>query len=89
MMRARDLLVRTRTHMVAHVRGIPKAFGIRLPAWSASCFGRAMTATGPARHVVANTSLEEQQRIPTRRSIHTKSQSPIVKYQFSRKKIGA
>ena len=40
MMRARDLLVRTRTHMVAHVRGILKAFGIRLPAWSASCFGK-------------------------------------------------
>lgn len=39
-MRARDLLVRTRTHLVAHVRGILKAFGIRLPAWSASCFGQ-------------------------------------------------
>lgn len=39
-MRARDVLVRTRTHLVAHVRGILKAFGIRLPSWSASCFGK-------------------------------------------------
>ncbi len=39
-MRARDLLVRTRTHTVAHVRGILKAFGIRLPAWSTSCFAK-------------------------------------------------
>ena len=40
MMRARDMLVRSRTHMVAHVRGILKAFGLRLPSWSAGSFAR-------------------------------------------------
>lgn len=37
-MRSRDLLVRTRTKWITHVRGILKAFGVRLPAWSAGCF---------------------------------------------------
>lgn len=48
MMRARDLLVRSRTHMVSHVRGILKAFGIRLPAWSASSFAKKAEAAIPA-----------------------------------------
>src|SRR5262245_53012847 len=47
-MRARDLLVRTRTHLLAHVRGILKAFGIRLPSWSASCFGKRAEKEIPA-----------------------------------------
>jgi transposase len=37
-LRSRDLLVRTRTKWISHVRGILKAFGIRLPACSAECF---------------------------------------------------
>lgn len=40
MLRSRDILVRMRTKLVLHVRGITKAFGIKLPAVSATCFHR-------------------------------------------------
>lgn len=38
MLRSRDMLVRTRTKLICHVRGILKAFGLKLPGCSASCF---------------------------------------------------
>lgn len=40
MLRSRDILVRMRTKLVCHVRGIAKAFGIKVPSSSASCFHR-------------------------------------------------
>ena len=40
MLRSRDILVRTRTKLICHVRGILKSFGLKLPSWSASCFHR-------------------------------------------------
>lgn len=40
LLRSRDILVRTRTHLVSHVRGILKAFGIKVPTCAASCFYR-------------------------------------------------
>lgn len=40
MLRSRDILVRMRTKLVCHVRGILKAFGIRVPSSSASSFHR-------------------------------------------------
>ncbi len=39
-LRARDLVVRTRTKVIQQVRGLHKAFGHRLPSTSASAFGR-------------------------------------------------
>lgn len=39
-LRSRDVLVRTRTRVVCHVRGILKGFGITVPTCSASCFHR-------------------------------------------------
>lgn len=47
-LRSRDILVRMRTKLVCHVRGILKAFGIKLPAASASCFHRRATEQIPA-----------------------------------------
>ncbi len=38
--RSRDLLVRTRTQLVNHVRGVLKAFGIKPPEAGAACFHR-------------------------------------------------
>lgn len=38
--RARDLLVRTRTQLVNYVRGVLKAFGIKPPEAGAACFHR-------------------------------------------------
>lgn len=38
MIRARDVLVRTRTRLVQHVRGTLKAFGLRAPSCSARAF---------------------------------------------------
>jgi len=40
LLRSRDVLVGTRTKLVTHVRGILKAFGIKVPTCSASCFHR-------------------------------------------------
>lgn len=40
MLRSRDILVRMRTRLVCHVRGILKAFGIKVPSSSASYFHR-------------------------------------------------
>lgn len=37
-LRSRDVLVRTRTKLVAHVRSTLKAFGVKVPKCSASCF---------------------------------------------------
>ena len=48
MLRSRDILVRMRTKLVCHVRGILKAFGIKLPASSATCFHRRATEQIPA-----------------------------------------
>ena len=39
-LRSRNVLVQTRTQLVNHVRGILKAFGIRVPGCSTSCFHR-------------------------------------------------
>ena len=39
-LRARDLVVRTRTKVVQQVRGLAKAFGHRLPSTSTEAFGR-------------------------------------------------
>ncbi|MCA8974490.1 MAG: IS110 family transposase [Planctomycetes bacterium] len=40
MLRSRDILVRMRTKLILHVRGITKAFGIKLPSASAAGFHR-------------------------------------------------
>jgi transposase len=40
MLRSRDILVRMRTKLILHVRGISKAFGIKLPSSSAEGFHR-------------------------------------------------
>lgn len=47
MLRSRDLLVRMRTKCVLHVRGMCKAFGLRLRACSARGFHRAVRAALP------------------------------------------
>lgn len=48
MLRSRDLLVRVRTKLVCHVRGITKAFGIKLPSTSAAGFHRRASELIPA-----------------------------------------
>ena len=48
MLRSRDVLVRMRTKLVCHVRGILKAFGIKVPSSSASCFHRRASEHIPA-----------------------------------------
>ncbi|HZN38240.1 MAG TPA: IS110 family transposase [Planctomycetota bacterium] len=48
MLRSRDILVRMRTKLVCHVRGILKSFGFKLPACSASCFHRRAADLIPA-----------------------------------------
>jgi transposase len=45
--RVRDLVVRTRTSLVVHVRGVVKSFGYRLPACAAKAFPRRMTGLIP------------------------------------------
>ena len=47
MIRARDVLVRTRTRLVQHVRGTLKAFGLRARACSAKAFHRVARAAVP------------------------------------------
>jgi len=47
MIRARDVLVRTRTRLVQHVRGTLKAFGLRARSCSASAFHRAAREAVP------------------------------------------
>ncbi len=39
-LRTRDILVRTRTKLINHVRGSSKSFGVRLPKYSAESFAR-------------------------------------------------
>jgi transposase len=46
-LRARDALVRTRTQLINHVRGVVKALGARLPACSAEAFHRKAPAAVP------------------------------------------
>ena len=46
-LRARDVVVRTRTALINHVRGSVKSVGVRLPASSADAFVRRVTATIP------------------------------------------
>lgn len=48
MLRSRDILVRMRTKLILHVRGITKAFGIKLPAASAAGFHRRASEHVPA-----------------------------------------
>jgi len=48
LLRSRDILVRMRTKLVLHVRGITKAFGIKLPSTSAACFHRRASGLIPA-----------------------------------------
>jgi transposase len=48
MLRSRDILVRMRTKLILHVRGITKAFGIKLPSASAECFHRRASEHIPA-----------------------------------------
>ena len=47
LLRARDILVRTRTKLINHVRGAVKSFGGRLPACDASAFVRRVTPAIP------------------------------------------
>lgn len=47
-LRSRDLLVRSRAGMIAHVRGMVKTLGERLPACSAECFARRAADAIPA-----------------------------------------
>ena len=47
MIRSRDVLVRTRTRLVQHVRGTLKAFGLRARSCSAGVFHRAARETVP------------------------------------------
>ena len=37
-LKARDALVRTRTHLITHVRCLVKAFGVTLPSCASTCF---------------------------------------------------
>jgi transposase len=46
--RARDTLVRTRTRLVNHARGLVKSFGERLPSCGAECFHRKAQEHVPA-----------------------------------------
>lgn len=48
MLRSRDILVRMRTKLILHVRGITKAFGIKLPSASAESFHRRASEHIPA-----------------------------------------
>jgi transposase len=47
-LRSRDALVRTRTQLINHVRGVVKAMGGRLPAGSTEAFPRKVAAAVPA-----------------------------------------
>lgn len=47
-LRSRDTLVRTRTQLINHVRGVVKAIGGRLPACSTEAFPRTVAAAVPA-----------------------------------------
>jgi len=40
MLRSRDALVRARTKLINHVRGMVKVFGYRIPSCSSACFGK-------------------------------------------------
>lgn len=46
-LRSRDVVVRTRTKLVTHVRGITKSFGIRLPGCSTNNFAKRATPELP------------------------------------------
>lgn len=46
-LRARDLVVRTRTKVIQQVRGLAKAFGQRLPSASSAAFGRRVADSIP------------------------------------------
>lgn len=48
MLRSRDILVRMRTKLVCHVRGILKSFGVKLPSTSAEGFHRRVSGEIPA-----------------------------------------
>jgi len=48
LLRARDLVVRSRARVIQQVRGLVKAFGERLPEASSKCFARRVAALIPA-----------------------------------------
>ncbi len=47
LLRSRDALVRARTQLINHVRGVVKSTGKRLPRWSAEAFGNKAGAALP------------------------------------------
>lgn len=83
LLRARDVLVRTRTKLINHVRGAVKSFGSRLPACDASAFVRRVSAAIPdaLRSTVApllETISELTQRIRTMdRQVERLADSPV------------
>lgn len=48
LLKARDVLVRSRTKLVNHVRSVVKSFGERLPGTSTGCFARKTEGQAPA-----------------------------------------
>lgn len=55
-MRTRDALVRARTELINHVRCMVKGVGMRLPSWSADCFG---ARVGPVLPVELQSALPQ------------------------------
>src|SRR5215216_3389809 len=69
LIRSRDVLVRSRTQLINHVRGVVKSFGARLPKCSAQSFHKKVTESLPAQLketlqplVVNNTATTEKIR---------------------------
>jgi transposase len=52
-LRARDELVRNRTMLVNHVRGVLKTHGVRVPSMSPECFGRRVLDSIPSELTAA------------------------------------
>lgn len=58
-LRSRDIMVRTRTKLINHVRGICKSFGVSLPKCSAEAFVMRVSSSVPAElHSALNAILE-------------------------------
>lgn len=59
-LRSRDVLVRTRTKLINHVRGTAKTFGVRLPKCSAEAFVARCSSVVPAMLAAAANAILEQ-----------------------------
>jgi transposase len=79
-LKARDMLVRSRVHLVGHVRSTVKTMGERLPSWSTECFAsKAKDALPPELVPALLPMLEEIASMTERIRAYDKKIASLIK----------